>query len=86
MNRLPEGDQRRDPRELIDDRYQRGLTVPPTQIALDRRHEQIGAPTYADAILDRMLHTTYRIELRGGSMRQRWGNCPQTTSRVQIKT
>jgi hypothetical protein len=30
-----------------------------------------GDPTYADAILDRLVHNAYRIELRGGSMRPR---------------
>jgi DNA replication protein DnaC len=34
-----------------------------------RWHDLIGEPTYADAILDRILHTAYRIELRGKSMR-----------------
>jgi IstB-like ATP binding protein len=56
---------------VIDDRYQRGSTVLATQIPLDRWHEQIADPTYADSILDRLVHNAYRIELRGGSMRQR---------------
>jgi len=30
-----------------------------------------GDPTYADAILDRLVHNAYRIELRGDSMRRR---------------
>ena len=64
-------DQRRDLMEVIDDRHQRGSTILATQIPLDRWHDQIGDPTYADAILDRLVHNAYRIELRGGSMRQR---------------
>ena len=63
------GDQRRDLMEVIDDRYQRASTVLATQIPLDRWHEQIGDPTYADSIMDRLVHNAYRIELRGGSMR-----------------
>jgi DNA replication protein DnaC len=64
-------DQRRDLMEVIDDRHQRGSTLLATQIPTDRWHDQIGDPTYADAILDRLLHNAYRIELRGASMRQR---------------
>ena len=64
-------DQRRDLMEVIDDRHQRGSTLLATQIPVDRWHEQIGDPTYADSILDRLVHNAYRIELRGESMRQR---------------
>lgn len=64
-------DQRRDLMEVIDDRHQRGSTLLATQIPLERWHDQIGDPTYADAILDRLIHNAYRIELRGASMRQR---------------
>ena len=64
-------DQRRDLMEVIDDRHQRGSTVLATQIPLDRWHEQIGDPTYGDAILDRLIHNAYRIELRGPSIRPR---------------
>jgi DNA replication protein DnaC len=66
-------DQRRDLMEVIDDRHQRGSTVLATQIPVDRWHQQIGDPTYADSILDRLVHNAYRIELRGASMRQRQG-------------
>jgi len=34
---------------------------------VDRWHQQIGDPTYADAILDRLVHNAYRFELRGES-------------------
>jgi DNA replication protein DnaC len=62
-------EQRRDLMEVIDDRHQRGSTVLATQVPLDCWHEQIGDPTYGDAILDRLVHNAYRIELRGPSMR-----------------
>jgi DNA replication protein DnaC len=64
-------DQRRDLMEVIDDRHDRGSTIIATQIPVDRWHDQIGDPTYADAILDRLVHNAYRIELRGESMRRR---------------
>jgi DNA replication protein DnaC len=65
------GEQRRDLLEVIDDRHQRGSTILATQVPLERWHDQVGDPTYADAILDRLVHNAHRLELRGGSMRQR---------------
>ncbi len=65
------GEQRRDLLEVIDDRHQRGSTILATQVPVERWHDQVGDPTYADAILDRLVHNAHRIELRGGSMRQR---------------
>jgi DNA replication protein DnaC len=62
-------DQRRDLMEVIDDRHGRGSTIVATQIPQERWHEQIGDPTYADAILDRLIHNAYRLELKGKSMR-----------------
>jgi DNA replication protein DnaC len=62
-------EQRRDLMEVIDDRHGRGSTIVASQIPLDRWHEQIADPTYADAILDRLVHNAYRLELRGKSMR-----------------
>ncbi|MDP1814634.1 MAG: ATP-binding protein, partial [Leadbetterella sp.] len=37
-------------------------------------HEQIGDPTLADAILDRLVHAAYRIQLKGESMRKKKAN------------
>ena len=56
---------------MIDDRHDRAATLLASQIPVDRWFEQIGDATYADAILDRIVHTAYRIELRGESMRKR---------------
>lgn len=72
-------DQRRDLMEVIDDRHQRGSTLLATQIPIARWHDQIGDPTYADAILDRLIHNAYRIELRGASMRQRRSSTEETS-------
>jgi IstB-like ATP binding protein len=63
-----------------DDRHDRGSTVIATQIPVDRWHTQIGDPTYADAILDRLVHNAYRIELRGDSIRR-----PQPSASVDEK-
>jgi hypothetical protein len=42
-----------------------------SQVPIDRWHDIIGNPTLADAILDRIIHNAYRIELAGESMRKR---------------
>jgi DNA replication protein DnaC len=70
MTRLT-AEHRCDLMEVIDDRHDRGSTIIATQIPVDRWHDQIGDPTYADAILDRLVHNAYRFELRGESMRRR---------------
>ena len=41
-----------------------------TQVPVERWHHQIGDPTYADAILDRLVHQAYRIDLKGESLRK----------------
>ena len=65
------GEQRRDLMEVIDDRHGRASTIIATQVPVEGWHDMIGDPTYADAILDRLVHNAYRIELRGESIRPR---------------
>ncbi len=62
---------RRDLLEIIDDRHGRTATLITSQFPVDRWHDLIGDPTYADAILDRLVHNAHRIELKGESMRKR---------------
>lgn len=62
--------QRRDLMEIVDDRHDRGSILLATQVPVDRWHAVIGDPTYADAILDRIVHAAYRIELKGESLRK----------------
>lgn len=64
-------DQRRDLLEIVEDRYERRSTVVTSQIPVDRWYEIIGNPTIADAVLDRLVHNAYRIELSGESLRKR---------------
>ena len=64
-------EQRRDLMDVIDDRHDRAATLLASQVPVDGWFEQIGDATYADAILDRIVHKAYRIELRGESMRKR---------------
>jgi DNA replication protein DnaC len=42
-----------------------------SQIPVTRWHEQIGYPTLADGILDRIVHNAHRIEMHGDSMRKK---------------
>jgi DNA replication protein DnaC len=69
-------EQRRDLMEVIDDRHPRASTILATQVPIERWHDMIGDPTYADAILDRLIHNAYRITLTGDSMRRRKTNLP----------
>src|SRR6202140_2612653 len=63
--------ERRDFLEICDDRYQRRSMILTSQMPVAHWHEQIGDPTIADSILDRLIHSAYRIELRGESMRKK---------------
>ena len=62
--------QRRDLMEIIEDRSGRGSTLITSQLPVEAWHEVIGEPTFADAILDRIVHNAYRLALEGPSMRK----------------
>lgn len=61
--------QRRDLMEIVEDRYGAGSTLITSQLPVDAWHEVIGDPTFADAILDRLVHNAHRLALDGPSMR-----------------
>ncbi len=63
-------EQRRDLLEIIDDRYDRGSLIITSQVPVDRWYETVGDPTLAEAILDRVIHSAQRIELKGESLRK----------------
>jgi DNA replication protein DnaC len=62
---------RRDLLELLEDRHGRRATLVTSQLPVDHWHEALGDPTFADAILDRLVHNAYKITLNGDSMRKR---------------
>jgi DNA replication protein DnaC len=62
--------ERNDLLEIIEDRYQKAPTVITSQCPTKDWHHIIGEPTIADAILDRLLHHGYKIELKGDSIRK----------------
>jgi DNA replication protein DnaC len=63
--------ERRDFWEICEDRYQTRSMILTSQLPVTKWHEQIGDPTVADGILDRLVHNAHRLELRGDSMRKR---------------
>ena len=62
--------ERRDFREIIEERYDRGSVIVTTQLPTERWHEVIGDPTLADAIVDRIVNRAHRISLSGDTMRK----------------
>lgn len=62
--------QRRDLMEIVEDRYGARSTLVTSQLPVDAWHEVVGEPTFADAILDRLVHNAYRLDLDGHSMRK----------------
>ena len=62
--------QRRDLMEIVEDRHGRGSILITSQLPVPTWHDVIGEPTLGDAILDRIVHNAYRLELDGPSMRK----------------
>ena len=58
--------------EIMEDRHGRGSTVISSQFPVKSWHEIIREPTIADAICDRIIHSAYRIELKGESVRKKY--------------
>ena len=60
--------------EILEDRHSLKSTLITSQLPVDHWHEIIADPTLADAILDRLVHNAYRINLKGESMRKQKTN------------
>ena len=71
--------QRRDLMEIVDDRHDRGSIILASQLPVESWHATIGDPTYADAILDRVVHNAIRLPLKGESRRK-----PETNGEASI--
>ena len=69
---------RHDLLEILEDRYGRRSTIVTSQVPLELWHQLIGDPTYADAILDRLVHNATRIDLTGESLRRKRSSRQQT--------
>jgi DNA replication protein DnaC len=57
--------------EIIEDRHGKGSLIVTSQVPVSKWYEIIGEKTVADAILDRIVHQSHRIELKGESMRKK---------------
>ncbi len=65
--------ERQDLLEICEDRYQRRSMILTSQLPVANGHEQIGDPTLADRLLDRLVHNAHRLEMRGESRRKKRG-------------
>jgi DNA replication protein DnaC len=57
--------------EILEDRYSKHSTIITSQLPVNKWHEIIEDATIADAILDRIVHSSHRIELKGESLRKK---------------
>ncbi|VUD69384.1 hypothetical protein TDB9533_04751 [Thalassocella blandensis] len=62
--------QRNDVLEIMEDRHGLKSTLIASQIPITQSHKSIGDATLADAILDRLLHNSHKLKLKGESMRK----------------
>ena len=69
---------RRDLLEVLEDRHGRRSTIATSQLPIEEWHGIIGDATLADAILDRLVHNAYKINLRGESMRKQQAKLTST--------
>ena len=56
--------------DLFDDRFRNSSTLLSSQFPVSSWHERFKDPTLADAIMDRIVHDSYRLKLKGDSMRK----------------
>lgn len=64
-------EQRKDLLEILEDRYEQRSTLVISQVPVEQWYESIGDSTFADAILDRLVHNAYKFCLKGESMRKK---------------
>ena len=56
--------------EILDDRYDKSATIITSQLDVKQWHAFLDDPTLADAILDRVVHNAYHLDLSGESIRK----------------
>lgn len=75
-------DEQRELLEIIEERYDRKATVVTSQLPVKAWHDAMQDPTLADAILDRLVHNAYKLELKGESMRRKRSSLDQKANPV----
>lgn len=73
--------ERHDMLEVIEDRHGLRSTIVTSQLPVKSWHDYVGDPTVADAIMDRVVHASHRVEISGASMRRSRG--PRASSDEQ---
>jgi DNA replication protein DnaC len=68
----PELERRQDLLEILDDRYQKRSTIINSQLPVSKWHAHLKDATLADAILDRVIHNSIRLDLLGDTMRKKF--------------
>ena len=68
--------------EIVEERYDRNATIVTSQLPIKAWHDAMQDPTLADAILDRLVHNAYKVELKGESMRKKRTTLDQKTQNV----
>lgn len=69
--------------EIMEDRHQKSSTIITSQLPVSKWHEVIGEETIADAILDRLIHDSHRIEMKGESMRRKKAILTEETIEIE---
>ncbi|OAI20877.1 hypothetical protein A1359_20260 [Methylomonas lenta] len=60
--------------EILEDRHGSRSTIVTSQLPIEQWHDSIGDSTLADAIMDRLVHNAYKINLKGESLRKKQAN------------
>ena len=77
-------DEQRELLEIVEERYNRKATVVTSQLPVKAWHDAMQDPTLADAILDRLVHNAYKLELKGESMRRKQSSLDQKAGAVTV--
>ena len=70
--------------EIVEERYDRKATIVTSQLPVKAWHDAMQDPTLADAILDRLVHNAYKLELKGESMRRKRSMLDQKAETVTV--
>ena len=70
--------------DIVEDRHSKRSTIIASQVPVKNWYDVIGEQTVADAILDRLVHQSVRVELKGESLRKnkKENNTPETTNNI----
>lgn len=70
--------------EIIEDRHGKGSIIVTSQLPVSKWYDIIGDKTMADAILDRIIHQSHRVELKGESMRKKTRSLSENKAKVEV--